>query len=61
VIGGSINGTGTLLVQVTAVGAGSFLQRVVSLVEDARALKPSLLHLVDRALRIYTPTVLVVR
>ena len=29
-------------------------------VEDARALKPGLLHLVDRELRIYTPTVLVI-
>ncbi|GAB6846129.1 heavy metal translocating P-type ATPase [Methylorubrum rhodinum] len=60
VIGGSINGTGTLLVRVTAVGAGSFLQKVVREVEDARALKPGLLHLVDRVLQVYTPTVLVV-
>ena len=59
-IGGSINGTGTLLVRVTAVGAGSFLQKVIREVEDARALKPGLLHLVDRVLRVYTPTVLVV-
>ncbi|MDP8937932.1 MAG: heavy metal translocating P-type ATPase, partial [Actinomycetota bacterium] len=29
-------------------------------VEDARALKPGILHLVDRVLRVYTPTVLVV-
>ncbi len=60
VIGGSMNGTGTLLVKVTAVGDDSFLQRVVREVEDARALKPGLLHLVDRVLRVYTPTVLVV-
>ena len=58
VVGGSINGTGTLLVKVTAVGEESFLQQVISQVEDARALKPGLLHLVDRILRIYTPTVL---
>ncbi len=60
VIGGSINGVGTLLVKVTAVGESSFLQRVVREVEDARALKPGLLHLVDRVLRVYTPAVLVV-
>ena len=60
VIGGSINGHGTLLVQVTAVGEASFLQRVVREVEDARALKPGLLHLVDRVLRVYTPTVLII-
>ncbi len=58
VIGGSINGTGTLLVRVTAVGEESFLQQVVRHVEDARALKPGILHLVDRILRVYAPTVL---
>ncbi len=60
VIGGSINGTGTLLVSVTAVGEGSFLHQVIRHVEDARALKPGILHLVDRVLRVYTPTVLLI-
>jgi cation transport ATPase len=60
VIGGSINGTGTLLVATTAVGEGSFLHQVIRHVEDARALKPGILHLVDRVLRIYTPAVLIV-
>ncbi len=60
VIGGSINGTGTLLVKVMAIGEGSFLQQIIRHVEDARALKPGLLHLVDRVLRVYTPTVLIV-
>lgn len=60
VIGGSINGTGTLLVKTAAVGEGSFLHQVIRHVEDARALKPGLLHLVDRVLRVYTPTVLLV-
>lgn len=59
-VGGTINGVGSLLVEVTAVGAESFLQKVVSEVEDARALKPGILHLVDRVLRVYTPTVLIV-
>jgi len=52
VIGGTMNGTGTLLVRVTAVGAETFLRRVAREVEDARALKPGLLHLVDRVLRV---------
>ncbi|SMF26593.1 copper-(or silver)-translocating P-type ATPase [Tistlia consotensis] len=60
VIGGTINGTGTLLMLVTAVGGDSFLRRVAQEVEDARALKPGLLHLVDRVLRIYTPAVLTI-
>src|SRR5713226_5859305 len=60
VIGGSINGMGTLLIRVTAVGEGSFLNKVIRSVEDARALKPGILHLVDRVLRVYTPAVLII-
>jgi Cu+-exporting ATPase len=60
VIGGSINGTGTLLVKIGAIGEGSFLNQVIRHVEDARALKPGILHLVDRVLRVYTPTVLAI-
>ena len=59
VIGGSINGLGTLLVRVTAVGGASFLQQVIRHVEDARALKPGILHLVDRVLTVYAPFVLI--
>ncbi len=59
VIGGSINGLGVLVVRVTAVGEASFLQQVVRHVEDARALKPGILHLVDRILLIYAPAVLI--
>jgi len=60
VIGGSINTSGTLLVAATRVGNDSFLAQIVRHVEDARALKPGILHLVDRVLRVYTPTVLIV-
>ncbi|WP_298433553.1 heavy metal translocating P-type ATPase [Geobacter sp.] len=57
-VSGSLNGHGTLLVRVTVVGEESFLRQVIRSVEDARALKPGLLHLVDRVLRVYTPLVL---
>ena len=57
-LSGSLNGTGTLLVRVTVVGDESFLRQVIRSVEDARALKPGLLHLVDRVLQVYTPVVL---
>ncbi len=59
VVGGSVNGTGTLLVVVTRVGEETFLSQIVRHVEDARALKPGILHLVDRVLRVYTPLVLI--
>jgi heavy metal translocating P-type ATPase len=58
VIGGSINQTGTLLVRVTNVGEESFLQQVARQVEEARALKPGILVLVDRVLAVYVPAVL---
>ncbi len=58
IVGGAINGTGSLLIEVTATGAEGFLAQVVRHVEDARALKPGILHLVDKVLRVYTPTVL---
>src|SRR3990172_1680126 len=58
VIGGSLNGLGTLLVRVSAVGEASFLRRVAREVEDARALKPGMLHLVDRVLKVYALAVL---
>ena len=57
-VSGSLNGHGTLLVRATLVGEDSFLRQVIRSVEDARALKPGLLHLVDRVLSIYTPLVL---
>ncbi|MBB2504022.1 cation-translocating P-type ATPase [Amycolatopsis echigonensis] len=58
VVSGAVNGAGALVVAATAPAAESFLARVVRNVEDARALKPGVLHLVDRVLRVYTPTVL---
>jgi heavy metal translocating P-type ATPase len=58
VIGGSTNGFGTLLIRVTAVGEATFLHRVAREVEEARALKPGILHLVDRVLKVYAPSVL---
>jgi heavy metal translocating P-type ATPase len=57
-VSGSLNGRGTLLVRVAAVGEESFLRQVIRSVEDARALKPGILHLVDRVLKVYTPFVL---
>ncbi len=58
VIGGSVNQTGTLLYEVTRVGEESFLAQVVRLVEEARALKPGIIQLVDRILVVYVPAVL---
>ncbi|GAC1652059.1 MAG: heavy metal translocating P-type ATPase [Gemmatimonadaceae bacterium] len=58
VIGGSINQAGTLLVRVTRIGEASFLNQVARQVEEARALKPGILAVVDRVLQVYVPVVL---
>ncbi|NIR46655.1 MAG: heavy metal translocating P-type ATPase [Gemmatimonadetes bacterium] len=60
VIGGSVNQSGTLLVRVTRTGEGSFLHQVARHVEEAKALKPGIIVLVDRVLRYYVPAVLLI-
>ncbi|MBI2850564.1 MAG: heavy metal translocating P-type ATPase [Chloroflexi bacterium] len=59
VIGGSINQTGALVIRVTRVGAESFLQKVAQSIQEARALKPGILILVDRVLKYFVPGVLI--
>ena len=58
VIGGSVNQTGTLVVRVTRIGQESFLQQVARHIQEARALKPSIIQLVDRILAYFVPGVL---
>jgi len=58
VIGGSINQSGSLLIEVTKVGAESFLQKVARYIEEARAMKPSILELVDVVLKYFVPGVI---
>ena len=60
VIGGSVNQSGTLLVRVTRVGDESFLEQVARHIQEARALKPSILLLLDRILKYFVPGVLLV-
>jgi heavy metal translocating P-type ATPase len=58
VIGGSVNQTGTLLVKVTRVGEESFLQQVARSIQEARALKPGIMQLVEHVLKWFVPGVL---
>lgn len=57
VIGGSLNLTGALIVEVARVGEQSFLHQVARQVSEARAMKPGILRFVDRVLLIYVPGV----
>ena len=58
VIGGSVNTAGMLVVEVTKVGEDTFLAQVARHVEEARALKPGIILLVDRVLKVSVPVVL---
>lgn len=57
VVGGSLNLSGALVVEVTRVGEAAFLRQVARQVAEARAMKPGVLRLVDRLLLIYVPVV----
>ncbi|WP_265107892.1 heavy metal translocating P-type ATPase [Halosolutus halophilus] len=60
VIGGSVNETGTLLVEVTATGDDAFLNQVARQIEEARTMKPDVVQLADRVLKYFVPGVLTV-
>jgi heavy metal translocating P-type ATPase len=60
VIGGSVNETGTLLVEVTATGEDAFLNQVAREIEQARAMKPEIIQLADRVLKYFVPAVLTI-
>lgn len=60
VIGGSINETGTLLVEVTATGDDAFLNQVARQIEAARTMKPGIVQLADRVLKYFVPGVLTI-
>jgi Cu+-exporting ATPase len=57
--GGSINGEGRIVLQVTAVGVDTVLAHIISLVEDAQAAKAPIQRLVDQVSAVFVPVVLV--
>lgn len=60
IIGGSINGTGVLLLRVNAVGKDSSLNKIIMLVETAQMGKAPFQQLVDKISNIFVPVVLVI-
>lgn len=52
VIGGSINQIENLVVEVPRVGEESFLQQVARYIEEARAMKPGIMLLVEFVLKL---------
>jgi Cu+-exporting ATPase len=57
---GSINGSGRLEVETTAVGAETVLAKIIRLVEDAQAAKAPIQRLVDKVAAVFVPIVLLI-
>ena len=60
VIGGSVNGNGSIHVKVEHTGKDSYLSKVIKLVEEAQKTKSKTQHLADRAAKILTVVAVVV-
>ncbi|MDE2166330.1 MAG: copper-translocating P-type ATPase [Alphaproteobacteria bacterium] len=60
VTGGSINGSGLLRIETTAVGEQSALSRIIALVEHAQAKKAPVQRLVDKVAAIFVPVVVTI-
>jgi len=58
VIGGSINQQGSLIIKVTNVGKESFLYKIAQHIQEARALKPGIVLLVEKVLKYFVQVVL---
>jgi Cu+-exporting ATPase len=59
VAGGSVNGSGLLLVRATDVGEHATLARIIAMVQDAQGSKAPIQAFVDKVAAIFVPTVLV--
>jgi Cu+-exporting ATPase len=59
-VGGSINGSGRVVLEVGAVGTETVLSRIVRMVEDAQAAKAPIQRIVDRVSAVFVPVVLLI-
>ena len=60
VTGGSLNTTGRIEIETTAVGAETVLAKIIRLVESAQAAKAPIQRLVDRVAAVFVPIVLAI-
>ena len=60
VTGGSLNGDGRLVIEVTALGNDSFLSRVIKLIQDAQVKKAPIQKLVDQVSAVFVPVVVLI-
>ena len=60
VVGGTINGQGSLLLKTTRIGQETVLARIIDLVRKAQSSKPEIGRLVDRVAALFVPAVVLV-
>ena len=60
VIGGTINRTGAVEFSVTAVGTGTVLSRIVTMMRDAQATRAPIQRMADRISAVFVPVVVVI-
>ena len=60
VVGGTVNGTGSLTVETERVGADTVLARIVETVQRAQAMKPPVQRTVDAVAGLFVPAVIAV-
>lgn len=58
VIGGTINGNGSLTISAVRVGGDTLLAQIIRLVEDAQASRPKIQALADKVVAVFVPIVL---
>jgi Cu+-exporting ATPase len=58
VVGGTVNGSGALVVQATAVGADTVLAQIIRMVETAQGAKLPIQAIVDRVTAVFVPVVM---
>lgn len=59
VFAGTVNGSGTLIVDVTCQSADTTIQRIIRMIEQAQSVRAPTQRFIDRFARIYTPAVVV--
>lgn len=60
VIGGTVNGHGTLEIRATSVGADTVLSQIIRMVEQAQAEKPAIQETADKIAGVFVPIVMAV-
>ncbi len=60
VTGGTLNGSGSFLMQVSHIGADTVLSQIIASVRQAQSSKPAIARLVDKVASVFVPVVVVI-